>query len=127
MPKKILVVDDEQDVRQFSKSRLEQFGYSVVTAENGREGLEKVRSEKPHLILLDVNMPVLGGFDMFNELRLDPAHRDIPVIMVTVASQGKDIRKGMDLGAVTYLTKPFNMDVLLGLVQGFLGGEESIK
>lgn len=125
MARKILVVDDEPDIVHTSKSRLEDIGYQVVTAANGLEALDKVRSEKPNLIILDIRMPLLDGFEMFNRLREDKEHKDIPVIMVTASKDSESMKKGMDLGAVTYLTKPFNMDVLLGLVNTLLSGQTS--
>ena len=68
-------------------------------------------------------MPLLDGFEMFNRLREDNEHKDIPVIMVTAFKDSESMKKGMDLGAVTYLTKPFNMDVLLGLVNTLLSDQ----
>ena len=97
MSKKILIVDDEPDVRTFVGSVLEENGYTSVTAKNGVEGLEVLRKEKPDLVLLDLMMPKKSGITMFQELRKDPALSHIPVVICTGVSEvtGVDFRNFM--------------------------------
>jgi CheY-like chemotaxis protein len=93
MPDKILIVDDEQDILRIVAYSLKKWGYDVITATNGQEGLDKIASENPDLILLDAGMPVMNGFQMLEQLRQTPDFRNIPVIMLTAHSDPKDIDK----------------------------------
>lgn len=97
MSKKILIVDDEPDIITFLSALLEENGYASVSAKDGTEGLELLRSERPDLVLLDLMMPKKSGITMFQELRKDPALSDIPVIVVTGVSEvtGVDFRNFM--------------------------------
>jgi len=87
MAKRVLVVDDEQDMRVFMTTLLETSGYKPIAAEDGKQGLEMVRSKKPALIILDVMMPKESGIFMYRELKKDPELKDIPVIMVSALSK----------------------------------------
>jgi CheY-like chemotaxis protein len=87
-------------------------GYECVTAINGKEALQKAREEHPDLILLDIMMPFMDGYEVCRELRADPSTRDIPVVMLTAKSQQVDIQKGKDVGADDYITKPFRPSTL---------------
>ena len=87
---------------------LKREGYEVVTAEDGKEALEKVAREQPDLVVLDVMMPYLDGFEVLNTMKKDPDTRDIPVIMLTARAQDADVLAGYKSGADCYLTKPFN-------------------
>jgi DNA-binding response OmpR family regulator len=87
-------------------------GYECVTAINGREALQKARETLPDLIMLDIMMPFMDGFEVCRELKADAATRDIPVIMLTAKSQQVDIQKGKDAGADDYITKPFRPSTL---------------
>jgi CheY-like chemotaxis protein len=88
-------------------------GIEVVTASNGQEGLDKARSEKPDVIVLDATMPVMTGIEALEQLKLDPTTRDIPVFMLS-ADAGKDnIKRAIELGAVKFITKPFTADGLI--------------
>lgn len=97
MPKKILIVDDEPDIRAFIGAVLEENGYESITASNGDEGLELLRKERPDLVLLDLMMPKKSGMSMFQELRKDPSLSEIPVIIQTGVSEvtGVDFRNFM--------------------------------
>lgn len=106
MAHKLLVVDDEADTLRLVSLMLERQGYEVITANNGKTALEKVTSEKPDLILLDVMMPDIDGFDVVRNLRSNPDSGDIPVIMFTAKSQVEDKITGLEAGADVYLTKP---------------------
>jgi DNA-binding response OmpR family regulator len=112
MSKKILVCDDEPYILMALTDAVEMEGYECVTAINGKEALEKARETLPDLIMLDIMMPFMDGFEVCRELKADAATRDIPVIMLTAKSQQVDIQKGKDAGADDYITKPFRPSTL---------------
>lgn len=105
---KILMVDDESDIVSTVEFRLKSCNYEVITAGNGQEGLEKAAKEKPDIILLDINMPVMNGHEMLERLRSRPDLKHIPVIMLTAYSDRADIGKASELGISNYVTKPFD-------------------
>ena len=113
----ILVVDDEPRMIQFIRMNLELEGYRVIQASNGLEALDKVRDELPDLVILDVMMPDLDGFETLRILR---ETSDVPVIMLTVKSEEDDVVRGLRLGADDYVTKPFNPRELSSRVQALL-------
>ena len=117
MAKKILAVDDERHIVRLVQVNLERAGYEVVTANDGKEALEKVAGENPDLVVLDVMMPYMDGFEVLQNLRRDPSTRDIPVIMLTAKAQDADVFKGWQSGVDMYLTKPFNPMELLSFVK----------
>ena len=117
MPRKILAVDDEVNIVRLVQVNLERAGYTVVTANDGKEALDKVRDENPDLVVLDVMMPYMDGFEVLQTLRRNPATRDIPVIMLTAKAQDADVFKGWQSGVDCYLTKPFNPMELLSFVK----------
>jgi two-component system alkaline phosphatase synthesis response regulator PhoP/two-component system response regulator VicR len=117
MAKKILVVDDERHIVRLVEVNLQRAGYEVVTAYDGIEALEKVKSEKPDMLVLDVMMPRKDGFEVLQDLQANPATADIPVIMLTAKAQDADIFKGWSSGVSSYLTKPFNPRELLTFVE----------
>jgi len=112
MPKKILVCDDEPYILMALTDAVEMEGYDCVTAVNGKEALQKAREEHPDLIMLDIMMPFMDGYEVCRELKADPTTRDIPVIMLTAKSQQLDIQKGKEVGADDYITKPFRPSTL---------------
>ncbi len=114
---KIMVVDDEPDYISTIQCRLEWNNYDVITANNGKEGLEKALSEKPCLILLDTNMPIMNGREMLERLRNHPDLKDIPVIMVTALCEAQDIAKASSLGVFDYVAKPFNFPQLMEKIE----------
>ncbi|MDX1510035.1 MAG: DNA-binding response regulator [Nitriliruptorales bacterium] len=116
MTAKVLVVEDEADVALVIRVNLERAGYEVVEARNGQDGVDLADTIQPDLILLDVMMPVMDGFTTLRELQEDPTTEDIPVVMLTALSGERDIIRGHLQGAVRYLTKPFDVDVLLTTV-----------
>ena len=122
---KILIVDDELDCVSIVQCRLEWCNYDVITATNGKEGLEKAASEKPHLILLDTNMPVINGHEMLERMRKDQAIKDIPVIMVTALCDAKDIDKASSLGISDYVTKPIDFEKLIEKISNILSKKAS--
>jgi two-component system alkaline phosphatase synthesis response regulator PhoP/two-component system response regulator VicR len=129
MPAKILVCDDERHIVRLIQVNLERQGYNVVTAYDGKEGLEKVRAEKPDLCVLDVMMPYMDGFEVLKNIRRDPDTEATPVIMLTAKAQDKDVFEGYSYGADMYLTKPFNPMELISFVKRILqgGGDDGGK
>lgn len=117
MAKKILVVDDERHIVRLVEVNLARAGYDVVTAYDGVEALEKVKTEEPDMIVLDVMMPRMDGFEALKRLQADPDTQDIPVIMLTAKAQDADIFRGWSSGVSSYLTKPFNPRELLTFVE----------
>ena len=120
MKRRILVVDDEPDVRQFLKKRLERNNYAVITAKDGAECINKARTEEPDLILLDIVMPFKDGYDVVKELRLSADTMLIPVIMHSVRKETNSIIKSLDLGSVDYVTKPARFEELLRVVKRYV-------
>jgi DNA-binding response OmpR family regulator len=105
MAAKILVADDEQNIIKLLRLYLREEGYEIVSARDGREALERFHAESPDLILLDLMMPELGGFDVCGEIRKES---DVPIIMLTARSDDVDKIVGLEMGADDYITKPFN-------------------
>jgi two-component system, OmpR family, alkaline phosphatase synthesis response regulator PhoP len=117
MAKKILAVDDERHIVRLVQVNLERQGYEVVTAYDGKEALEKVEAESPDLIVLDVMMPYMDGFEVLQNLKRNPSTREIPVIMLTAKAQDADVFRGWQSGVDCYLTKPFNPMELIAFVK----------
>lgn len=109
---KILIVDDEPFNVDFLQQELEDSDYLTISAGNGQEALDKVLSESPDLILLDIMMPILDGFEVLTRLKEDPHTRDIPVIIISASNDLKSVIKGIELGADDYLPKPFEATLL---------------
>ncbi len=104
-PKKILSIEDDAFLSSLVSSKLIEAGFSVITANTGKDGIAKANSEKPHLILLDIMLPDMGGFEILEHLKGDPATKDIPVIILSNLGGREEIEKGVALGAVSYLIK----------------------
>ncbi len=112
----ILIVDDEAHIRLLIEQTLEELedeGVEILTAENGEEALEIIRSEKPRLVFLDVMMPKMNGFDVCQRVKTELGMRDVYVIMLTAKGQEYDKHRGEEVGANLYMTKPFDPDELL--------------
>src|SRR5579871_1005815 len=125
MPKKILAVDDERHIVRLVQVNLERAGYEVVTAFDGKEALEKVESERPDLVVLDVMMPYMDGFEVLKNLRKNPETRELPVIMLTAKAQDADVFRGWQSGVDCYLTKPFNpMELIVFVKRIFTSQQE---
>ena len=125
--KKILVIEDNTEVRENLCEILELAGYDVVSAENGKLGIDKAKTSDPDLIICDVMMPQLDGFGVLKILNRDPKTFDIPFIFLTARVEKGDIRKGMGLGADDYITKPFDDTELLDAVEMRLKKSERLK
>jgi two-component system KDP operon response regulator KdpE len=113
----ILVVDDEPQIRRVMRTALASHGYTIAEAKTGEEALESFRKEKPDLVLLDVNMPGMGGMEACREIR---AHSDVPIIMLTVRNTEKDKVQALDAGADDYVVKPFGIEELLARIRAAL-------
>ncbi len=119
MPK-ILVVDDNYDILQLLIDEFTDEGYDVILAEDGRDGLEQIYRHRPDIVILDLTMPVLTGYDVLRELRSDPSMKDLPVILLSAinASEGEQI--AALLGATCYTKKPWEREHLLALINSTL-------
>lgn len=118
--KKVLMIDDEPDLVEVIKQRLELRGYEVLVASDGKEGLEKVITKQPDLILLDIKMPGIDGFEVLRRLRNNQETKDIPIIMFTVKGETRSILKAGDLGSTDYIIKPFSIKELEGLIGRYI-------
>lgn len=120
MPKKILIVDDEADLVETLTYRLKAAGFDVASACDGVDGLGKARREKPDLILLDVMMPKMDGYQVCRLLKFSNDTKYIPIIILTARSQDQDKLTGQDVGADLYITKPFEGAELVKKIQELL-------
>jgi two-component system, OmpR family, alkaline phosphatase synthesis response regulator PhoP len=123
MPR-ILAVDDEPNIVRLIEVNLTRHGYTVDTANNGVQALEKIRTNRPDLVVSDVMMPEMDGFELLSSIRRDPALESLPVIMLTAKAGDKDVMSGYSRGADMYLTKPFNPAELLAFVKRILQSSE---
>jgi len=115
---KILMAEDEQDVLEVMAKKISAEGYTVVTAKDGEEAWEKIKSESPDIILLDLNMPKKGGFEVLKELREHPpAQKWQPVIIVSARRELEDVQKGLSLEAEHYLVKPCSIEHILKAIK----------
>lgn len=108
----ILVADDEEGIRVLCRVNLEMSGYHVLEAADGVSALEMVRSQRPHLVFLDVMMPAMDGWDVLHRLKEDPATADIPVVMLTARTSEADQIRAWGEGVLQYLAKPFSPQLL---------------
>ena len=114
MPKKILIAEDEANIRELLRLYLEREGYTVLEAENGVEGIKKWKSDKPDMLLLDVMMPVMDGWEVCREIR---AESDVPIIMLTAKGETADRVSGLEMGADDYIVKPLEMPEVIARVR----------
>ncbi len=122
---KILVIEDEQNIRELLLDNLEYEGYSVVVAEDGESGLYKAQNEDPDLIILDLMIPKLHGFDLLKKYR--KFNRATPIIILSAKSEEIDKIKGLDLGADDYMTKPFQIRELLSRIRAIFRRVEQVN
>ncbi len=125
--KKILVIEDNTEVRENLSEILELSGYSVEAAENGMAGVQKALQNPPDLILCDVMMPELDGFGVLNIVGKKPTLSHVPFVFLTAKAEKDDVRRGMNLGADDYITKPFYKDELLSVVETRLSKTEKLR
>ena len=120
MAYKILVVDDEPTIVRLMEFILARQGHEMLVAVNGEEALEKIRAHSPDLVLLDIMMPRIDGYEVARAVRADPATALLPIIMLSAKAQEEDIRKGLEIGVDEYITKPFSPEHLVHVVAGYL-------
>jgi DNA-binding response OmpR family regulator len=131
-PARVLVVDDEAPIRLLCRVNLEAEGMEVLEAADGPSGLEAARRERPDVVLLDVMMPGLDGWRVAEELLEDPETRIIPIVFLTARAELRDRARGLDLGGLDYVTKPFNPVELAPLIREVIdrvegGGREELR
>jgi len=122
---KILVADDERDIRDLIAFTLKFSGHEVVTASNGEEAYELTIKELPDLVLTDVRMPKMNGYEACKRIKAEPATRQIPVVFLSAKGQESEIQSGLEAGGVEYLLKPFAPDQLMRKVSEILARHKS--
>ncbi|MDP3667570.1 MAG: response regulator, partial [Sediminibacterium sp.] len=125
--KKILLIEDNDDIRINTAEILELSSYTVIVAENGKVGVEKAIEHMPDLIICDIMMPLLDGYGVFHAVHKNDAIKNTPFIFLTAKTEHSDFRKGMELGADDYITKPFSGTELLNAVDSRLKKHEQLK
>ncbi|MCU0755514.1 MAG: response regulator [Xanthomonadales bacterium] len=123
MSHRILIADDEPNIVVSLEYLMKREGYAVSVARDGRSALAAIREQRPALVLLDVMMPGLSGFEVCQEVRADPALSGVRILMLSAKGRETDIAKGQALGADAYLTKPFATRELVARVRALLGGD----
>lgn len=121
MGKWIMTVDDSASVRQMVSFTLKDTGYEVLEASDGRDALTKLNGSSVHMVITDLNMPNLDGIGLIKELRVQPAYKFIPIVMLTTESQDSKKQEGKSAGATGWIVKPFKSDQLLAVVRKVLG------
>ena len=123
--KKILIVDDDTSITLSISFVLEKEGYTVIIAVDGEEAIKKAKEELPHLIVLDIMLPKINGFEVCKRLKANAQTREIRIVMLTAKGDEKDKRLAEELGVNAYITKPFNIDTLLSEIRkGVANGEK---
>jgi DNA-binding response OmpR family regulator len=115
--KKVLVCDDDPVILKLLQVNLELEGYEVITGRNGEEAVRMARAELPDLIILDIMMPLLDGYQACSQIKSQEATKDIPVIFLSAKAQHSDIQKGIAHGVAAYMTKPFDPNELLAIIE----------
>lgn len=120
MPKKILSVDDSKMVHMVIKKTLSTYDAEVLTASNGEEGVQSATANQPDLVILDATMPVMDGIEALAKIKSQPETKHIPVIMLSADSSQENMEKAKELGALTFITKPFTADKLIESISPFI-------
>lgn len=123
--KRIIIVDDDRDLREMLRMRMQLAGFEVRVAANGLRLISSLRRDRPDLILLDVMMSWIDGFELCQALKQNPDLAQIPVFFISALASKKDIERGMACGADRYLTKPLDLDQLIKDIEEMLGKEET--
>lgn len=118
--KRILIVEDEESLLKLESILLSSRGYAVAGVTDGKAALDHVAATPPDLIILDIMLPGMDGFEVCRRLKADPATRHIPVVMLTAKKSSQDREKGMEAGAAAYVTKPFKSARIIDIIQGLL-------
>lgn len=116
----MLIAEDDPEIANFVKFKLEKSGLEVMHGENGKVALELINENKPDLVILDIMMPIMDGFEVLRLMKENPETRGIPVIMLTAKGMEADVLKGFETGAVDYITKPFSVSELAVRVKSVL-------
>lgn len=116
----ICIVEDEEDIREILEIQLKREGYTPLCADSGEQGLRLIRGQMPQLVLLDVMLPGMDGFDVCRALRTEKSTREIPVIMLTARGEEADVVTGLEIGADDYITKPFSPRVVISRIKSVL-------
>lgn len=120
MSKKVLIVDDEQNITISIEFLMRREGFEVLVAHDGAEGLSLIRAERPDLVLLDIMMPKLNGFEVCQAVRADPTLAGVRILMLTAKGRAAEMEKGLSLGADAYIPKPFATKELVAKVKELL-------
>jgi two-component system, OmpR family, alkaline phosphatase synthesis response regulator PhoP len=123
MARRILIADDEENIVISLEFLMKREGFEVSIAQDGEQAVEKIRAEKPDLVLLDVMMPKKSGFEVCQEVRADPALRSVRILMLTAKGRETEVAKGLALGADSYVTKPFSTKELVERIRGMLADD----
>jgi two-component system cell cycle response regulator DivK len=118
--KKVLIVEDHPDMRELLSWQIELMGFLPIAARHGKEGVEKAIVEQPNLILMDIMMPGMDGWEAARALRANPATRDIPILAATALFRDSDLKSCLDAGCNAYIVKPFTFQELQGKVRQFV-------
>ena len=118
--KKILIIEDDKDIRDLISFNLSKNGYKTILSKDGEKGIEKAKNEKPDLVLLDLMLPGIHGLDVCKILKTDSSLNKVSIIMLTALGQEEDIIKGLEAGADDYITKPFSFKILLARIKSVL-------
>ncbi len=127
MSKKVLIVDDEEIIRRFLSIQMLKFGYEVKEAIDGVHALERLAEEDFNLVICDILMPIMHGWQLLRKIRENPKTKDVPVIVLTAKDEDSDMLKGYELGANYYITKPFDIFEILSGIQMISGGDSESK
>lgn len=123
----ILVVEDDENIQQLVGYNLAKAGFHVIYADKGEQAFDLIKREKPELIVLDLMLPGLNGFEVCKLVRKDPKTKNLPIVMLTAKSEENDIAMGLDLGADDYITKPFSPKVLVSRIKAALRRKEGLS
>lgn len=118
--KKILIVEDEESLLRLESILLTSRGYEVAGVLNGKAALDHIATDRPDLIILDIMLPEMDGFEVCRRIKADPDTNHIPVIMLTAKKSSQDQKKGLDAGAAAYITKPFKSARIMEIIQGLI-------
>lgn len=121
--KRILVVDDEVYIVHILEFSLSMEGYEVLTAFDGEEAIQRIEADSPDLVVLDIMMPKLDGYEVCRRVREDERFAGLPIILLSAKGRDNDVKKGLEYGADSYMTKPFRPRVLLDEIERLLAGE----
>ena len=122
---RILIAEDERDIRELIAFTLKFAGHEVIATSNGEEALQAALSEKPDLVLLDVRMPRMSGYQACEKIKADPETRQIPVVFLSAKGQESEVKTGMDAGADEYILKPFSPDQLTARIKSILANHRA--